>query len=38
MDGTEILEHEDPESVADRVQASVRVALRNETTPGIALS
>ena len=29
MDGTEILGHEDPEMVADRVQESVRVALRN---------
>ena len=28
-------EHEDPESVADRVQESVRAALRNETNPGI---
>ena len=28
-------EHEDPESVADRVQASVRVALQNETNPGM---
>ena len=28
-------EHEDPESVADRVQESVRAALQNETNPGI---
>ena len=28
-------EHEDPESVADRVQESVRSALQNETNPGI---
>lgn len=31
-------EHEDPELVADRVQASVRDALRNETDAGIVRS
>ena len=31
-------EHEDPESVADRVQESVRAARRSEAAPGIVRS